>query len=692
LLAQIVPRLARAARKPPRVIVQRFRAELNARADRFLAPRRGKEFDDAALLERTGSSSVAALWSQLASRTFVVPTQSVTAAIYERACPGDAARIAAAADAALAHHVDLLGTGPIALGWPIDWHRDFKTGVAWPKKFMRDLDYMNLGCPSDVKVPWEVSRLQWLIPAGQAYMLSGDERYAVAVREVLEDWIAANPYAGSINWACTMEPALRILSWTWFFHVFARSKAWQDDAFRSGFLRTLFLHGEFTERYIELSDVNGNHLTADAAALVFAGLFFGGAKAAVRWAEQGWKLLNEELPRQVFPDGVDFEASIPYHRLVLELFFLAARYREAFALPVSHEYRNRIIDMARFTLAYSRRDGSTPLLGDADDARSLPFGGQSIGDHRYLLGVVGTAWQRPDLIAGFSGPRSEVFWTLGAHGAASLPDRSTGVAGSSSGFPHGGIYVMRNDRDHVLVDCGPVGLSGRGGHGHNDCLSFEAVLDGTHLVTDCGAYVYTASAEERNRFRSTGAHNTLQVDGEEINRFIGWNHLWTLRDDATPKVKQWLPGSECDRFVGAHSGYRRLSDEIRPIRTITLDHRCHALSVIDECEGTGTHTVSIPLHLASGVTARVNGPEEIVLTAGIREFLILWSSADEWKVEIGEGRMSPSYGLVTPIVRLLWHRCGRLPVRLALRLIPRHMATEAAAQGDDVANSIAAPA
>ncbi len=140
--------------------------------------------------------------------------------------------------------------------------------------------------------------------------MSGDERYALAVEEVLEDWMASNPYAHSVNWACTMEVAMRILSWTWFFHVFCGSAAWADEPFRARFLRTLFLHGEFTERYLEQSDINGNHFTADAAALVFAGLFFGQGAAPRRWSEAGWRHLCRELPRQVLADGVDFEASV----------------------------------------------------------------------------------------------------------------------------------------------------------------------------------------------------------------------------------------------------------------------------------------------------------------------------------------------------------------------------------------------
>ena len=153
---------------------------------------------------------------------------------------------------------------------------------------------------------------------------------------------------------------------------------------------------------------------------------------------------------------------------------------------------------------------------------------------------------------------------------------------------------MRNDRDHVFIDCGPVGQGGRGGHGHNDCLSFEAVLDGVHLVTDCGAYVYTASATERNHFRSTAYHNTPQVDGAELNRFISWDQLWTLRDDAMPEVRQWEVGPERDVFVGAHSGYQRLTPAVTPVRTIVLEHDRHALRIDDAIVGPGEHVVTHP--------------------------------------------------------------------------------------------------
>jgi uncharacterized heparinase superfamily protein len=610
------------------------------------------------------------LWQRLAERPYPAQTRPINHTEYRRLCPGDGERIRAAAEEALAHRVTLLGPDVLNLGPRIDWSRDYRSGVAWPRRYMRDIEYVNPHDSSDVKVPWELSRLQWLIPAGQAYLLTREERYAEGVRNVLDDWIEANPYAQTVNWSCTMEAALRILSWTWFFQVFHASQAWADRSFRERFLCALYLHGDFTERHIEISDVNGNHCTADAAGLVFAGLFFGEGKDAARWLAKGWALLSEEIGRQVYPDGVDFEASVAYHRLVAELFLLPALYRRACGLDVPPPYRDRLLAMARFAAAYCRPDGSVPLWGDADDARALPLGGQALNDHRYLPGLVGAVWDMPELKLAFGGDPSEILWLLGPAAAESLPRSARPPRPpSSQAFPDGGFYVMRNDVDHVFVDCGPVGLAGRGGHGHNDCLAFEAVLDGVHLVSDCGAFLYTASFDERNHFRSTAFHNTPRVDGEEINR-LDPERLWTLEDDARPEVRRFGTGPDADTFCGAHAGYQRLSPPVTPVRTIILNHREHSLLIRDAFEGSGRHRIEVPLHLAPAVRATATEPGRVLLQAGGRRFSLEWGPGDAWMLVMGEGRVSPSYGVAVPCVLLAWTREGALGPSLTVRLTP----------------------
>jgi hypothetical protein len=651
----------RALRKPPRVVLRRAAAELGAELERLRAPWLIRKYSTGTLLSATEAESLDDLWSRVVTRApfrRAMATEALDALV-----PGESARVLERAELAVALQVDLLGSGPTALDLPIDWHRDFKTGHAWPPAFFRSIDYVNLDRDSDVKVPWELSRAHWLIPAGQAYVLTGDERYARAVRSVLDDWISANPYAGSVNWAVAMEAAMRIFSWSWLAGAFGESDAWRDEAFRLRFLRSLYLHGVFTHRHIERSDVNGNHYTADAAALSLLGTVLNAGAGPTRWRDRGWSILLEELPQQVHSDGVDFEASTAYHRLVAELFLLPALHRESVGLEVPDEYRERVRLMARFTAAYTRLDRS-PAWGDADDARALPLGGTPPDDHRHLTASVAAAWGDAGLRAQASGGLEEAAWLLGVEPAQKLGDRTGEVF--STAFSVGGVYILAAGSDHVFVDCGPVGLAGRGGHGHNDCLAVDAVLCGAHLLTDAGSYVYTASPEWRNRFRSTASHNTPEIDGAEQNRFVDGS-LWLLHDDAKPEVREWRIADDTIRFQGAHTGYQRLAEPVTPVRTVILEPAIHRLTIQDEFEGDGEHRVSIPLQLAPGVAVDVATDCSITLTSARAKFDLRWRDSELWSFEVRDGWVSPSYGIKLQAPRLEWLRVGDLrPLRVEI--------------------------
>lgn len=358
---------------PPRYVARRLIAEIFAWSERWRAPWRHQRTTWRWICARFDASSVDELWERLLSRQ-VLPAVVCDGTAYERVCPADRQRILTLAEKAVAHQVQFLGSRTHELGEHIDWHTDFKVGKTWPRRFFRDIDYANLDQPSDVKMVWELSRMQWLVPLGQAFLLTSDERYSVAARRIIESWISANPYAHSVNWACTMEAALRVVIFTWLFEVFGGGSSWREGQFRQSFLVALWLHVDFAHRHIERSEVNGNHFTADAAALVVGGALFRESEQGLRWLTIGSEELEREMQLQVFADGVDYEASVPYHRLVLELFFVAAYCRRDPGDGFSEAYMQRLGAMARFVAAYSRIDGSSPLWGDADDARVLPLG------------------------------------------------------------------------------------------------------------------------------------------------------------------------------------------------------------------------------------------------------------------------------------------------------------------------------
>jgi Heparinase II/III-like protein/Heparinase II/III N-terminus len=650
-------RAVRLLRKPPGYVIRRVAGEMRRELDRFAQPYRARTFDAAALCRRTGAGSVDLLWDQLLRQPWPVAVARIEPTDLDRLAPGSMTRILERAQQALRHEVDLLGSGPTLLGERICWDVDFKTGARWEPRYFRDIPTLNAQRPSDIKVPWELSRLQWLMPAGQAFLLTGDERYADGVRTVLEQWIAANPTGQSVNWALAMEPAMRIFCWSWLFRVFGACASWVDTAFRERFLCSLYQHAQFVARNIERADLNGNHFTADCAALAVAGAFFPGEEA------RGWLLgahtdLEREIAIQILEDGVDFEASSGYHRLVAELFLLAGLHCELRGRPVSERYRGRLAAAARFCAAYTRADGSAPLWGDADDARALPFGTAVVNDHRHLIACTAVFLDDAVLAARAQGGWDEALWLFGPQALAVGP-RAPVEAPTTEAFPQGGAYVLRAAGSHVFIDCGPVGLAGRGGHGHNDALSFEAMLMGLPTVSDAGCYVYTQSFEERNRFRATAAHNTAQIDGQEINRFFSPDLLWLLQDDAQPlDVRIGAQGGSLI-FEGAHSGYRRLREPVVPRRRLELTTDGCCLCITDTFEGVGVHAITVPLQLAPGWSlVRLRNQEALCShVTGVR-LAITWAGPGLWDVTQQHGRVATSYGVVRDAVRLVWQATG----------------------------------
>jgi hypothetical protein len=192
----ILGKLRRASKKPPSVIARRLITELRGEADRWLAPKRGV-LQLAALLRRTNARSLDELWIRLADRPFPAVVRASQLTDFKRICPGAIDEILARAQAALDRRVDILGSGELILSRPVNWHVDHKTGLEWKPAYFRDIDYNNPDRPSDVKMAWELSRLQWVMPLGQAWLLTGDERYPVMAKQLIEEWIDGNPYAAT---------------------------------------------------------------------------------------------------------------------------------------------------------------------------------------------------------------------------------------------------------------------------------------------------------------------------------------------------------------------------------------------------------------------------------------------------------------------------------------------------------------
>jgi uncharacterized heparinase superfamily protein len=531
------------------------------------------------------------------------------------------AEIVAVAERVAAHTFDLLGSGPTSLGPRIDWSRDFKSGRSWP---VEHISRLKVSYPdhSDVKVPWELSRFQHLPVLAAAHRLTGERRWLDEIGAELADWIAANPVELGVNWLCTMDVAIRAANWIAALALVADAadgEPWFDAAIAS-----LLLHGRFIRTHLEWAADRGNHYLSDVVGLLYVAALFAGSGEGRAWAEWAGRELVAELHYQVRDDGCDHEASIPYHRLVTELFVCGLQAAEALVPEaVTQRERDTLDRMLGFVADYTRPDGLAPQVGDADDGRFLPLDGYGRGDPRSHLHLFGQA------------------------GRARRP------AGGPAAYPNGGYWIVQGGPLYALVRCGDVGVGGVGSHAHNDALSFELALGSQPLVVDPGAYLYTADPGERNRFRSTAFHSTLEIDGAEQNP-LG-DALFRLADVRRAEAFGWEVDAARAVFTGRHAGYERLSSPATHTRRIEVSRREPEVVVTDTVSSVGDHDLRWTFPLAPCQVEVRPGRAIASFASGA----VLEVASDGVEFRVDDGWLSPSYGRREPAPFLRAHRRSR---------------------------------
>ena len=349
-----------------------------------------------------------------------------------------------------------------------------------------------------------------------------------AKARLISDWIANNPMGAGDGW----EPytaSLRIVNWIKFFLR-------RDEAPQESWSTSLYAQAAWLEKNLE-RHILANHYLKNAVALCFAGMYFDGEDAD-RWLTKGWTMLCEEAAEQFLPDGGHYERSPMYHSICavdyLDVLNLVGNSRAPFGAGPRAALQNTVAAALNFLHALCLPDGNIPLFNDS--------------------------------AFGIAPAPSQIFSYAAQVSGYETPAAAGGVE------PHAraesGYYVCRNGGDAIVIDCGPVGPDYQPGHAHCDTLSYELAIDGRRVIVDSGVYDYEASPE-RTYARSTRAHNTVVVDGEEQSEIWGVFRVARRAKPLRASFRKAADGTVS--FEGAHDGYRRLPGKPIHARTISYD-------------------------------------------------------------------------------------------------------------------------
>ena len=298
----------------------------------------------------------------------------------------------------------------------------------------------------------------------------------------------------------------------------------------------------------------GNHLFANAKALVMAGVFFEGPEAD-KWLVKGLGILQREIPEQVLPDGGHFERSTMYHALALEDMLDLINITRRYSSRLSSVQRQQVAEwpsltqgMLTWLKAMCLGDGEISFFNDAafDIAPRTP----DLEDYARRLMSPSDMSPPPVLYLKDSG------YVRIKHGSAI-----------------------------ALLDVARIGPDYLPGHAHADTLSFELSLGKQRVLVNSGISQY-GSGKERLRQRGTAAHNTVTIKDQNSSEV--WSGFRVARR-AYPvglKIEQ-LPDESFTQVQCGHDGYTRLSGQPMHYRQWSIGGG--QLTVIDQVKGVSVH-------------------------------------------------------------------------------------------------------
>ena len=545
---------------------------------------------------------------------------------------------------------DLLGFQDLDFGAAVDWHLEPISQTRAPIKHWKQFDELATDETGDKKIVWELNRHQHFFRLGGAFWLTGDERYAATFVRHLDSWMEQNPPGFGVNWVSSLEVALRAVSWIWAFHFFKDAQSLSPALFHKA-LKFLYLHGRHIEKYLSTYYSPNTHLTGEALGLYYLGTQLRLFTRSEQWRKSGEKILLSELNRQILNDGVYFEQSTWYQRYTTDFYtnFLILKSLQSDDKKIPEKLTVNLQKQLDFLMYITRPDGTTPLIGDDDGGRYLPLSEARATDFRSVLANGAILFGRGDYKFVAKEISEEMLWLFGVEGINSFENLSAVAPEKTSvSFPAGGYYIMRDGwtatDNYLLIDGGNMGALA-GGHSHADSLMIDCAAGGRTFLTDAGTYTYHKSAELRNYFRSTIAHNTLSINDKNSSEPGGKFNWQTM---AKTRVNSWIAEDRFDFFEGSHDGYERFPHSPAVHQRSILFLKNDYWIVRDFVATAGANDYQLNFHFDSDaklqIEAAANGGSCVGEMPEKKAGLRLFTFGDNGGWQRAEGWISSCYG------------------------------------------------
>jgi hypothetical protein len=491
---------------------------------------------------------------------------------------------------------------------------------------------------TDIKNVWEIARFQFLSTLAHAYIITGDEKYALFAIDKVNSWIDDNPFPFGPHWTVAMEPSIRLMNWCLFLpllEIFKRSAS----NFQNKLTQSLLEHLIYISENLELSPSQANnHYLTNLVALLLGPLIFPSLSWTLEISEFAEKERSKEMQRQFKPSGINFEGSLPYHRLSSEICLMGAAIIRKSGRNVSSEMIERLRQAASFTKFYTQISDECPVIGDNDSGVFVRlFSGQESNEHQYLNSLF-------DHILEDKNTQNRIQEFLCVHfGLQNFPhkvhyDSSNTVAKDQLLIrDFDGLIIAHYEEEALFFNT----LNSCKGHTHNDKLSIYPVIGRKMLFVDRGSFSYTGFPEKRHQDRMTSSHNGPLINGWEQNRI--WTHDPFYVNGDAECGNQIDSSAAVVTITGWHVGYGRFRKGLKTFRRIRWDTIERTILITDWIEGSSSNeTFQFNWYfLINPVWISILRDKFLILTNN--KETVYFEDVDEIGFNLGQGFYCPSY-------------------------------------------------
>jgi hypothetical protein len=283
---------------------------------------------------------------------------------------------------------------------PIDWQIDFRSGYRWRADAHFTELSIQIDVGADVKVPWELGRLQHLPQLALCAILAaaGTAGFAPAAEYVGElrcqllDFLALNPPRFGVNWMCPMDVAIRTATILMALDLLVGGQLDPGQELIDVVLAAARDHAVYIVDHLEWSETSrGNHYLANLVGLLWAAAYL----PSEPWTDEVLAFVASELlhegDRQFGDDGGNVEGSTNYHRLSAELVLFGV----ALLAGLSEQDLARL-DNARIDLLRVPAPWRGPLRRHVLDCGGLTLAPPQLREKLYRAAALMRSAARPD--------------------------------------------------------------------------------------------------------------------------------------------------------------------------------------------------------------------------------------------------------------------------------------------------------